>query len=138
METIRTAASMALLLKSGIPLLQSLSIVQKACRNRAIRAALGEVVESVASGERLARAFSEFSVMPQAACHMIAVGEEANRLDELMMHIAQINETAVQQRLERVMTLLTPMLTLAMGLLVAGLIMSVMNAILSVNDLVIQ
>jgi len=54
-----------------------------------------------------------------------------------MMQIAQMNETAVQLRLERLMTLLTPLLTLTMGLLVAGLIMSVMRAILSVNDLVL-
>jgi general secretion pathway protein F len=76
--------------------------------------------------------------MPQASCHLVAVGEEANRLDELLMHIAQMNEAALQQKLERLMTLLTPVLTLLMGLLVGGLIMSVMRAILSVNDLVIR
>jgi general secretion pathway protein F len=137
-ETVRTAQSLGLLLKSGIPLLQALSIVQKACKNRAVRAALGRAAEKVASGVRLARAFAELSVMPQASCHLAAVGEEANRLAELMAHIAQMNESAVQQRVERLMTLLTPILTLMMGVLVAGLIMSIMRAILSVNDLVLN
>jgi general secretion pathway protein F len=137
-EAARIASVLALLLKSGIPLLQALSVVQRACKNRAVKTAFSQVVESVASGGSLAHAFWQFSIMPQASCHLVAVGEEANRLDELLMHIAQMNEAALQQKLERLMTLLTPVLTLLMGLLVGGLIMSVMRAILSVNDLVIR
>ena len=53
------------------------------------------------------------------------------------MHIAQINETAMQEKLERLMAIATPALTLLMGGLVAGLIFSVMKAILGVNDLVL-
>jgi general secretion pathway protein F len=136
-ETARTASSLGLLLKSGIPLLQALSIAQRTCKNNAVRVALGNAVERVASGARLASALSEHAVMPETACHLVSVGEEANRVDELMLHIAQMSETAVQQRLDRLMTFLTPALTLAMGLLVAALIMSVMRAILSVNDLVL-
>jgi general secretion pathway protein F len=47
-------------------------------------------------------------------------------------------EAALQQKIERIMTLVTPLMTLAMGLLVAGLIFSVMQALLSVNDLVLE
>jgi general secretion pathway protein F len=83
----------------------------------------------------VARAFAECAVMPSSCCHLAAVGEEANRLDEMMLHIAQMNEAALHNRLERMMTLLTPTLTLIMGLLVAGLITAVMKAILSVNDM---
>jgi type II secretory pathway component PulF len=137
-ETARTASSLGLLLKSGIPLLQTLSIAQRTCKNRVVRVALGNAAERVASGARLASALSEFAVMPETACHLVSVGEEANRVDELMLHVAQMSETAVQQQLDRLMTFLTPVLTLAMGFLVAGLIMSVMRAILSVNDLALQ
>jgi general secretion pathway protein F len=134
-ETIRTATALGLLLKSGVALTQALSIAQKTTKNRVIQKAIAAANEKVAAGSRVARAFAECAVMPFSCCHLAAVGEEANRLDEMMLHIAQMNEAALHNRLERLMNLLTPTLTLTMGLLVAGLITAVMKAILSVNDM---
>lgn len=137
LETSRLTAALGLLLKSGMPLLQALCIAQKSCRNSAIRAALVNAAEKVAAGMRLARALGDCSVMSRTACHLVLVGEETNRLGEMMLHISQISETSVQQRLEGLMRLLSPVLTLVMGLLVGGLIAAVMRAILSVNELVL-
>ena len=137
LETSRLTAALGLLLKSGMPLLQALVIAQKSCRNSAIRAALVSAAGKVASGMRLARALGECMVMPKTACHLVLVGEETNRLGEMMLHISEMSETGVQQRLEGLLRLLTPVLTLVMGLLVGGLIVAVMRAILSVNDLVL-
>ncbi|HEY7765521.1 MAG TPA: type II secretion system F family protein [Aestuariivirgaceae bacterium] len=134
-ETIRIATALGLLLKNGAALSQALIIVQKTTKNRAIQRAIAAANERVVAGSRVARAFAECAVMPSSCCHLAAVGEEANRLDEMMLHIAQMNEAALHNRLERMMTLLTPTLTLIMGLLVAGLITAVMKAILSVNDM---
>ena len=136
-ETVRVANSLGLLLGSGIALTQVLAIAQKTTKNRAVALAMAGAAEKVAAGTRVARAFAECLVMPPSACHLIAVGEEANRLDEMMLHIAEMTETAMQNRLERLMNLLTPTLTLLMGLLVGELITAVMNAILSVNEMVL-
>jgi general secretion pathway protein F len=136
-EAARVARSLALLLKSGMPVLQALSLAQTTARNRIIRYGLAAVAEQVAAGGRIGRAFERHAVMPAASCHLAAIGEETNRLDELMGHIAHIHETAMQERLERLTALATPVLTLVMGGLVAGLIFSVMKAVLSVNDLVL-
>jgi general secretion pathway protein F len=136
-ETIRTANTLSLLLRSGVALSQALVIVQSASKNRSTRLALVRATEKVTAGAPMARAFAECSVMPPSACHLAAVGEAANRLDEMMLHIAQMTETDMQNRLERLLNLLTPALTLFMGLLVAGLITAVMNAILSVNEMVL-
>jgi general secretion pathway protein F len=137
-EAARTGCSLGLLLKSGMPLLQAISLVQKVTRNGAVRAALAGSAEQIASGGRVGRAFAQHAVMPAAACHLAAIGEESNRLDEMMAHVAQMYEAALQQKIERIMTLVTPLMTLAMGLLVAGLIFSVMQAFLSVNDLFLE
>jgi general secretion pathway protein F len=136
-ETIRTTNTLGLLLRSGIALSQALVIVQSASKSKTTRLALARATEKVTAGMRMARAFAECTVMPPSACHLAAVGEEANRLDEMMLHIAQMTETDMQNRLERLLNLLTPALTLFMGLLVAGLITAVMNAILSVNEMVL-
>jgi general secretion pathway protein F len=66
---------------------------------------------------------------------MIAIGEEAGKLDRMLMRVALTLERQTARSMERLMTVLTPFLTLAIAVLVGGLLMTVMNAILSINDL---
>ena len=77
-------------------------------------------------------------VISPATRQMIAIGEQTNRLDHLLLHAASADEAEVAARIERLMTLLTPLMTIALGLLIGGLIMSVMRAILSVNDMAVS
>ena len=72
---------------------------------------------------------------PDLMLRLIAVGEETGRLEPMLRHVEQIFEGQVQRRIERALTLLSPTLTVAMGLLVGGLIMSVMSAVLGINQL---
>jgi general secretion pathway protein F len=69
---------------------------------------------------------------------MIAVGEETGKLSQMLLRIAIILEQQSQRRIERLMTLLTPALTIAIAGLVGMLIFTVMNAILSVNELAVR
>jgi len=66
---------------------------------------------------------------------MIAIGDEAGKLDRMLMRVALTLERQTARSMERLMTVLTPFLTLAIAVLVGGLLMTVMNAILSINDL---
>jgi general secretion pathway protein F len=66
---------------------------------------------------------------------MIAIGEEAGKLDRMLMRVALTLERQTARSMEKLMTVLTPFLTLAIAVLVGGLLMTVMNAILSINDL---
>jgi general secretion pathway protein F len=136
-ETARIARSLGLLLKSGMPVLPAISTAQRTGRNRVIKQAMASAAEQIACGGRIGPAFKRYAVMQAASCHLAAIGEEANRLDDMMVQIAQINEAAMQEKLERLMAIATPAITLVMGGLVAGLIFSVMKAILGVNDLVL-
>jgi general secretion pathway protein F len=69
---------------------------------------------------------------------MIAVGEETGKLGDMLLRTAIVLEQQSQRRIERLMTLLTPALTIVIAGLIGGLILTVMNAILSVNELVLQ
>lgn len=138
LDTARFARSLACLIRSGAPLLQALAAAGGACRNPAARGMIARVAARVASGQRVAAALEEFAAMPAATRQFIAIGEEANRLEDMLLHAAQSNETAAYRRIERSMTALTPLLTLAIGGLIGGLIVAVMRAILSVNDLAFQ
>ena len=81
---------------------------------------------------------SERPGIPRVALRMIMVGEETGKLDEMLLRTAFVLEQQSQRRIERLMTLLTPALTIAIAGLVGGLMLTVMNAILSVNELALQ
>ena len=69
---------------------------------------------------------------------MIGAGEETGKLGDMLLRTAIVLEQQSQRRVERLMTLLTPALTIVIAGLIGGLILTVMNAILSVNELVLQ
>jgi general secretion pathway protein F len=77
-------------------------------------------------------------VLPQLALRMIAVGEEAGKLDRMLLRAATVFEQQTQRSVDRLMMLLTPLLTLVMALLVGGIIVTVMSAILSINEIAVQ
>ena len=131
----RFARTLATLLRSGVSLIPALQIARSVVRNRSIEAALGPVIESVREGESLSAPLKAAGVFPVLAERLITVGEEVGRLDRMLFHVAQIYEKEVQRQIDRFMTLLTPTLTILIGIGVGGLIMSVMTAILSVNEL---
>ena len=69
---------------------------------------------------------------------MIAIGEETNRLDTMLRHIAANEQKAGERYIERIMTIATPLLTILVGTMVGGVVMSIMTAILSLNDMAVR
>ena len=97
---------------------------------------LQKVRELVISGSKLGDALKLVASIDKASLQMIAIGEETNKLDTMLHHVAENEEQSLNTYIDRLMTLLTPLLTIALGLLVGGIVMSIMRAILSVNELV--
>jgi len=137
-ETAKLARTLASLLGSGVPMLTALRIVGNVAGNAVFTAAFAEASEEVKEGRMLSQALHKSGVFPGLMLRLIAVGEETGRLEPMLRHVEKIFETQVHRRLEQLLTLLTPALTIIMGLIVGGLIMSVMNAILSINELAIK
>jgi general secretion pathway protein F len=95
-------------------------------------------IAMVREGARLHHALERETVLPRLALRMIAVGEEAGKLDRMLLRAATVFEQQTQRSVDRLMTLLTPLLTLAMALLVGGIIVTVMSAILGINEIAVQ
>lgn len=134
-ESARFARTSAILIRSGVPLPQALAITAEALQNRVARRSLNAALEALKKGAKPVEALVAFVALSPPSRSLIAIGEETNRLPEMLTQVAEMNEQALERRIERLMTLLTPALTVGIGLLVGGLILSVMNAILSANDL---
>jgi general secretion pathway protein F len=134
-ETAKLARTLASLLGSGVPMLAALRIVENVAGNAGFASALGTAAEEVKEGRMLSQALRKGGVFPGLMLRLVAVGEETGRLEPMLRHVEKIFESQVQRRIEQMLTLLTPALTIVMGLIVGGLIMSVMSAILSINEL---
>jgi len=134
----RFTRTLGSLLRTGVPMLPALASARSAVRNRHIGSGLDASLESVRDGQSLGRALSGRPGIPRVALRMITVGEETGKLDEMLLRTALVLERQSQRRIEHLMTLLTPALTIAIAGLIGGLILAVMNAIFSVNELVLR
>jgi general secretion pathway protein F len=135
MEVASLGRTLGTLLKSGVPMLQALGIVKEIVGNQVISRAIGEVEVGVREGAGVAEPLARTGAFPTLAVQMIAVGEETGRLDELLMRVAEHFDREVRTSINQFTRLLEPVLILVMGLGVGFIVISMLSAIFSVNDL---
>ncbi len=135
MEVASLGRTLGTLLKSGVPMLQALGIVKEIAGNQVISRALGEVEVGVREGAGIADPLARTGAFPALAVQMIAVGEETGRLDELLLRVADHFDREVRVQIMQFTRLLEPVLILVMGLGVGFIVISMLSAIFSVNDL---
>jgi general secretion pathway protein F len=134
-ETARLSRTLGTLLGNGVSLLNALTIVRETLSNRVLALSLGEVAEHVKTGRGLADPLLEAGDFPKLAVQMIRVGEETGQLQEMLLQVADTYDEEVQTAVKRLLTLLEPALILGLGVVIAGIIMSILVAILSLNEL---
>jgi general secretion pathway protein F len=134
-ETARFARTLGTLLKAGVPLLQASVSAQAVVHNRVIAAKIGQAVGMVREGSSLHNALRSDETFPPVVLRMISVGEETAKLDRMLLRAAVMFEDRTQRSVDNLMSLLTPALTLLIAGLVGGLVLTVMSAILSINEL---
>jgi general secretion pathway protein F len=134
-ETARFARTLAALIRGGVPLLEALGTVQGVLGNRLLARAVGQVQVRVREGKGMARPLVESGLFPPLALNMIAVGEETGKLDGMLAEVANFYDQEVKRTTKRLTSLLEPALILAMGLIIAIVVISMLLAIFSINDL---
>jgi len=132
------ARALGTLICARASLMSALETAKALINNREINSRCATAIALVPEGTALSKAFAQTGLFPPAALSLLAVGEETGRLGQLLVEVANNLEGELQRRVERIVTLLTPALTLAIGAGVGGLILQVMTAVLSINDLAFQ
>lgn len=127
--------TLSTLLGSGVSLLDSLRIARDTLSNQAIARAVGAVAESVRSGDFLAASMGRHGVFPGLLIHLVRVGEESGKLESALGQLADIYDREVGVAIKRLLALLEPVLIIGLGVLIGGIIASILVAVLSVNDL---
>ncbi|GMQ77296.1 MAG: type II secretion system F family protein [Gammaproteobacteria bacterium] len=135
LEAARFTRTLGTLLGNGVPLLDAIAIAKEVVANQVIAEGIRRVAERVRQGEGLARPLTEARVFPPLAGHLMQVGEESGNLEAMLVQLAQIYEREVQSALRRLMAVLEPAFILGLAVIIAAIIMSMVIAIFSINDL---
>lgn len=135
METARLARTSGTLLINGVPLLSAMSIAKNVMSNTVLADDVNDASRQVKSGAPMARALAANGNFPRLALQMVNVGEETGKLDEMLLKVADTYDREVRTTVDRLMALLVPVLTLGLALLIGTIVISVLLAILGINEL---
>ncbi len=134
-ETANISRTLGTLLGNGVSILSALVIVRETVDNLVLAAAIQDTEEQLKQGKHLSDALMEKDIFPKMAMQMIKMGEETGRLEEMLLRVATIYDKQLRVAIQRMLALLEPTLIITLGLMIAGIIVSILLAILSVNDL---
>lgn len=136
-EMARLARTLGTLLDNGVSLLGALSIVKETVGNSVMAEHLDDVSARLREGKGLGATLMEAEVFPKLGVHMVMVGEETGRLSEMLIQVADVFDREVQAAVKRTLGMLEPALILGLGLVIGAIIMSILVAMLSVNQLAV-
>lgn len=132
----RFSRTLGTLLSSGVSLLVALDIVKNVVDNTKIMKAIEVARDAIREGEDIAAPLKRSGQFPPMVIHMIAIGEKSGQLEQMLVRVATAYEQRVDQRLKGLMSLLSPLLILAMGGAVGFIVFSILTPILQMNTLV--
>jgi general secretion pathway protein F len=136
MEIARLTRTLGTLLVNGVPLLSGLSIARNVMSNSLLRQTVEQTAQQVKTGGGLAHNLAEGGHFPRLALQMVSVGEETGQLDVMLLKVADTYDKEVRYTIDRLLAVFTPVVTLLMAVLIGTIVMSVLMAIMSINELV--
>ena len=136
-EIANVTRTLGTLLGNGVSILSAFMIVRETVDNLHIADALDDTGEQIKQGKTLFDALEQKSIFPKMAMQMIKMGEETGHLEEMLLRIATIYDKQLRVSITRMLALLEPALIITLGIMIAGIIVSILLAILSVNDLAV-
>jgi general secretion pathway protein F len=134
-QTVAFCATLGTLTHSGVDISSGLRLIRDLMRDNRSAAKIDRVVAGVRQGHRLSEALQEVNILPPYAVHMLRVGEESGELDSAAMRIASFYEVRLDRALTRLTAVLGPTIIILVSGMIAWLIISVITALLSVNEL---
>jgi general secretion pathway protein F len=134
-EVARFARTLGTLLQSGVSILPAFNLVKEISQNLAISRSIAHVHDRLREGKGISRSMEETGVFPPLAIHMISVGEETGTVDQMLIKVAEAYEEGVRTAVKRFVSMLEPLIILVMGGVILFIVVSILWAILSVNEL---
>ena len=134
-ELARFARTLGTLLANGVTALGAVARSASAVGNRAMAAAVAGLVDPLREGRGLGGPLRESGLFPKLAIQLVQVGEESGELDRMLLHLADIYDVEIKRDLATIISLIVPIVTICLGILVAAIVGSMLTAILSSYEL---
>jgi len=134
-EMARFSRTLGTLLSNGVTLVAALNIVRETMGNTWLAEAIGGVARELKEGRGLGRPMMETGRFPMLAVHMIQVGEETGRLDDMLMQVAETYDREVEVAIRKALALLQPVMIVLMAAVIGFIIIAILSAMMSVYDL---
>jgi len=135
-QTARFSRTLGMLLTGGVPVLTALKIANVSLSSLPMREAAEHAAESLREGGSLAKQLKQSGRFPHLAVRMMAVGEESGKLDSLLLKVADSFDEEARRGLQRMVTVLEPLLVMFMALMVGTLALAILLPIMEMNELV--
>ncbi len=134
-EMARFSRTLGTLLSNGVTLVAALNIVRETMSNAWLAEAVGSVARELKEGRGLGRPMMETGRFPMLAVHMILVGEETGRLDDMLMQVAETYDREVEVAIRKALSLLQPVMIVLMAGIISIIIIAMLSAMLSIYDI---
>jgi type IV pilus assembly protein PilC len=132
----RFARTLSVLLRSGVPILESLEITSETVSNSVMSKAIKDTQTAVKSGESIAKPLSTHPTFPPMVVQMMAVGEETGALDEMLDKVADFYDQEVEATVNALTSLLEPLLIVVMGSAVGGMVVALYMPMFNIINLI--
>ena len=133
-EIARFSRTLGMLLRGGAPLLQSMTIVREIINNQSIARMIEPIRSGIKKGEGVAQPMRQSGVFPPLAMHLVEVGEESGRLDDMLIQVADTYDVEVRNGIKRLISFFEPAVILVMGIIIGTIVVSMLMAIFSMSD----
>lgn len=131
----RFARTLGTLIQNGVPILDAIRISRDVIGNEVISLRLASLEDGVKKGRGVSASLAESAVFPAIVVQMIAVGEEAGRLEETFLTVADRFEAETRNLIKRTLTIIEPAIILLMGIVVGFIVISMLVAVFSINEI---
>jgi len=125
----RFARYFGLMYQTGIPILEAIKTCEKIVANRVIADALSRVHQQINAGDSMSEAFRNAGLFPSLVVRMIKVGESTGALDKALLNVSYFYDRDVNEKMQKMLKLLEPALTVVLGLILAFIMSSVLGPV---------
>jgi general secretion pathway protein F len=133
--TARLSRTLGILLKSGVPLPAALGLTRGIVGNRVLAEMLDALRDGIANGRGLTASLPEGHPLPDLAVQLLRVGEQSGRLEEILLRLADLFDDRVELAQKRLLAIFEPACVLTLSAIVGGIVISILQAVVSINDL---
>ncbi len=135
--TIKFCRALGLLLDNGVGLPAAMTLIRDVIGNRMAARAVSEAYESLRKGRSFLEPLTASGLFPPVVLNMLRVGEESGGLAQAALNMADMFEEKLETAVQRTFIVLEPLIIILVSVFIAGIIISILGAVISINDLVL-